>query len=538
MSLFLRRTSRKKKLQNAFGKIPRISYFSGDMDYIRAYSDYRSTRDTDDFFIDDITWNDLGMDGVFKRINSCKSTSGEQYLYYMLRCPARTKKVYDERRSLIDRMVQDPELRLKLQLILDRLGCVRRADLCTAFTADDHRPGMLFFYLFFFLLFLSALLSLLFWESYGMLAVIGVCMVNSILHAHGVRRVRDDFDTVNYTVAMVLALNRIRKLHDPAADEMFGDSYAALDRLRSVIRTGGVVRVTGKDLGEVLLSLLLLDLIFYEFLKNKLGRNHRDIFTVHETLGRIDAAIAVASYRASLPVFAEPELTFASKKDIRPFIEAERMTHPLLNNAVPNDLITDRSLLITGSNASGKSTYLKTAALCALLAQSVCTCTAKSYRSSAFRIYSSMALSDDLLAGESYYIAETKSLGRIVRRSEDGGPLFCVIDEVLRGTNTVERIAASSEVLQYLAEKGCICIAATHDIELCDLLTPAYTLYHFEEQVGEDEMLFDYTIRPGKAASRNAINLLKLIGFDESIVNGAHERANRYMERGIWTKGE
>lgn len=536
MFFFKRKISRRKKLRNSFGKIPQALYFPGDMDCIRAYSDYRSTRDAGDFFIDDITWNDLGMDNLFKRINSCLSTSGEQYLYYMLRCPARKKTVYDERKSLIDHMARDPELRLKLQLILDRLGCVRRADLCTAFTPADHRPGMLFVYLFFFLLLLAALLSLPFWESYGMLAVIGVCMVNSILHTHGIRRVRDDYDTVNYTVSMVRAVNRIRKLHDPAVDTMFGDAYASLDRLRSVIRTGGVVRVTGKDLGEVILSLLLLDLIFYEFLKNKIGRNHRDIFTVHETLGRIDAAIAAASYRESLPVSAAPELMF--EKDIPPFLEAKRMTHPLLHDAVPNDLLTDRSLLITGSNASGKSTFLKTAALCALLAQSICTCTAESYRAPAFRIYSSMALSDDLLAGESYYIAETRSLGRIVRRSGDGEPLFCVIDEVLRGTNTVERIAASSEVLQYLADQGCICIAATHDIELCDLLTPAYALYHFEEQVGEEEMLFDYTIRPGKATSRNAINLLKLIGFDENIVSGAHERANRYMECGVWTKNE
>lgn len=531
---FERNRLRKKRLRDSFGGLPNLHYFHGDMEYIRTYADFRRERDTEDFFLDDITWNDLSMDGVFKRINACLSTSGEQYLYYLLRCPAQKKTVYDERKAMIDRMTEEPDLRLKLQLILDRLGCIRRADLCTAFTPEDHRPVMLFVYLFFSFMFLLALVSLLFSEAYGMLAVIGVCMVNSIVHAHGVRRVRDDYDTVNYTVSMVLAMNRIRKLHDPSLDSILGDAYGALDRLRSVVRTGGVARVSGRDLGEVLLSLLLLDLISYEFLKNKLGRNHRDIFTIHETLGRIDAAISVASYRAGLTISAEPELDFLEKDS--PFLSAVGMIHPLLTDAVPNDLVTEKPVLITGSNASGKSTFLKTAALCAILAQSVCICPAESYRASAFRICSSMALSDDLLAGESYYIAETKSLKRIVDRVGDGEPLLCVIDEVLRGTNTVERIAASSEILQYLAEPGTICLAATHDIELCDLLSPTYTLYHFEEQMGDGEMLFDYRIRPGRAASRNAINLLKLIGFDDAIVNGAHERANRYTEIGIWTK--
>ncbi|MGN1346141.1 MAG: hypothetical protein ACI4V1_05100 [Eubacteriales bacterium] len=531
-SLFCRTPSRKQKLRDAFGQVPNRSYFHGDMEYIRAYSDFRSNRDRDDFFIDDITWNDLGMDDVFKRVNSCLSTSGEQYLYYMLRCPSRTKNGYDERKAMIDYMGENASLRQKLQRILDRLGCTRRADLCTAFLPANHRPTMLFVYLFLFLLVPASLITVLFSEPVGMVSLLCVLVVNAIVHDQGVRRVRDDYDTVNYTVAMVLAASRIRKLHDPFLDAALTETYASLDRLRPVLRAGGVARVTGQDLGELVTALLLLDLLSYEFLKNKLGRNHRDIFAIHEALGRIDAAISAASYRASLPVAAEPELTF--DPSVRPFFRAVRMTHPLLTDAIPNDLAAEGPVLITGSNASGKSTFLKTAALCALLAQSIGICTAASYRASAFRIATSMALSDNLLAGESYYIAETKSLKRIVDRAGKGEPLLCVIDEVLRGTNTVERIAASSEVLRYLAGEGTLCLAATHDIELCDLLSPPYTLYHFEEQVGDGEMCFDYKIRAGKATSRNAINLLKLLGFEESIVAGAHERANRYTETGIW----
>ena len=145
-----------------------------------------------------------------------------------------------------------------------------------------------------------------------------------------------------------------------------------------------------------------------------------------------------------------------------------------------------------------------------------------------------MALKDNVLAGESYYIVETKSLKRILDNCAALPPIFCVIDEVLRGTNTVERIAASSVVLRELAERGAICLAATHDIELCDLLQDDYALFHFSETVTRNEMHFDYRIRPGRATSRNAINLLRILGFDDGIVDSAHQRADHYIKSGVW----
>ena len=143
------------------------------------------------------------------------------------------------------------------------------------------------------------------------------------------------------------------------------------------------------------------------------------------------------------------------------------------------------------------------------------------------------ALRDNLLGGESYYIVETRSLGRILNCIDGGIPVLCVVDEVLRGTNTVERIAASSKVLEAMDRSGALCLAATHDIELCSLLNN-FSLFHFTETVGDEEMLFDYRLRPGRATSRNAINLLRLMGFSEEIVDGAHRRAENYLETGNW----
>ena len=89
-------------------------------------------------------------------------------------------------------------------------------------------------------------------------------------------------------------------------------------------------------------------------------------------------------------------------------------------------------------------------------------------------------------------------------------------------------------MLRALADAGTLCLAATHDTELCDLLEDRYSLYHFEEQLGENEMLFDYVIREGRAVSQNAILILRLLGFDPRIVERAREKAHRYAETGIW----
>jgi len=522
----------KQRLVDAWGKMPDAHYFAGDMELIRLYADYRGKTGRDGFLLDDITWRDLDMDRLFRRINPRRSTSGEQYLYYQLRSPALERQAWQERLSLIHFAEEDPARRLRVELILARLGCSRRADLCKAFAPEQHGAGLLRLYLILLLLLLGAVLGAVLGIRLCLPVVFCVLCLNFALHAWGKRKAGLQFDTVNYSVAMVYALHRLRKLGDPGLDRLLTPAYKSLYRLRGVLRMGGVSTISDGALGDMLASATLLDLITYEYLKNKLGRCFEDVFTIHEYLGKLDAAVAIASYRASLGSFAEAELDFSGNPPS--YMEAEAVTHPLLPDAVPNDILTEKPLLITGSNASGKTTYLKSGALAAIMAQSICTVTAAHYRASAFRIYSSISIQDDLLAGESYYMADIRSLKRILDAAESATPLLCVVDEVLRGTNTVERIAASCALLAAFSEAGVLCLAATHDIELCSLLKDRFRLYHFTEIPGERDLLFDYRLRSGPATSRNAILLLSLMGFDRTLVESADARAAHYLETGRW----
>ncbi|MCL1873674.1 MAG: hypothetical protein FWF85_06115 [Clostridiales bacterium] len=529
----MRLSKLKKQLKDNYGIQPSLHYFAGAMQAIRTYFDYRRDNHLDEFLLDDTTWHDLSGDDIFKRINSGLSSSGEQYLYYLLRSPAIEKSEYDKRAEFIGIMEHDPDLRLKLQVVLAKLGRRHAANTCEAFQPSSHSPKKLLLYLLLVLALIAGAISLIF-TTKAMLLFICLLIFIPSYHQFASIRMERDLATVTYSVAMVFAVRKIQKIASPKLDQHLTSFYESGRRLKAITRIGHVpTNTTAGEFAALLNSLLLLDLITYEFHKNRLGKHHADIFQIHEYLGRIDSAIAISSYRKSLDVYSIPQIDFSPSASVS--VYGINLVHPLIENAVPNDLATKKPVLLTGSNASGKSTFLKTVAVNAILAQGICTAIGNNYFAPAFRIYSSMAIADNLLAGESYYISEIKSLKRIMDADASKQPLLCVIDEVLRGTNTVERIAASAEFLKYLTGKKMICLAATHDIELCTLLAGYYRLLHFEETItDEGEILFDYTIKDGPATTRNALKLLSSMGFDQEMVNRANEKANMYIAVGKW----
>ena len=271
---------------------------------------------------------------------------------------------------------------------------------------------------------------------------------------------------------------------------------------------------------------------FYSMLKHVEG-NEVIIEDMYQAIGELDALIAVASFRESLPYYSLPEFTETDNAE-GASLEVEELYHPLIADPVVNGIRMQRGVLITGSNASGKSTFLKTIAINTILAQTVHTCIAKRHRGSFLKVLTSMALRDNLAGGESYYMVEIRSLKRILEECEKPEPVLCIVDEVLRGTNTIERIAASSQILHSLAKPKVLAMAATHDIELSYILEKEYDNYHFEEEIQEKDVVFDYKLRTGRAMTRNAIRLLAMIGYDPKIIEAAQESAKQFEETGVW----
>ncbi|MBP5281758.1 MAG: hypothetical protein J6Z22_04580, partial [Lachnospiraceae bacterium] len=349
----------------------------------------------------------------------------------------------------------------------------------------------------------------------------------------------------SYVIKMLDAAQKLIKLPG-GADGVLKEDIQRMTKLRAHLakleKGAFLVLYGGGSLGGDPLSIVMdyvkmtfhLDLIQFNRMLAFLRKNIAEVDEVNTILGRLEAAISIASFRRSLEKQNGYCIPVLKEGKAGALVMTEGY-HPLLKEPIKNSITVSKGVLITGSNASGKSTFLKTVAINAILAQTIYTCTAKSYEASYYRIYSSMALRDDVESGESYYIVEIKALQRILNAiSSDKRPVLCFVDEVLRGTNTVERIAASTQVLKSLCGENVTCFAATHDIELTQLLEKEYENYHFEEEIADGDVIFPYLLLQGKATTRNAIKLLEIMGYDEEIVQRANDMAKRFTDTGVW----
>ena len=304
----------------------------------------------------------------------------------------------------------------------------------------------------------------------------------------------------------------------------FPELDEALRELRGVIRGDRILRIkregsgTGDAMGTLLdyvMGITLVQITTYNKVMKRLIDHAGAYMTVYRCIGEVDAAICTASFRQTLPWYCTPEYTDEKK------MEMTEVYHPLIQDPVANDLALEKSCLITGSNASGKSTFIKAVAVNSVLGQALNTCMARRFVMPEADVITSMAVKDDLMAGESYFIREIRYLKRILDSLSDDRVTICAIDEILRGTNTGERIRASRAILEYLRDKNCIALVATHDKELTELLKGDYLNFHFSEEIGEDDIVFSYKIMDGPATSQNAVKLLEFAGFPEEIIRAA-----------------
>jgi DNA mismatch repair ATPase MutS len=249
-----------------------------------------------------------------------------------------------------------------------------------------------------------------------------------------------------------------------------------------------------------------------------------------EALGSLDALAALARVRADEPGWVMPRVDQAAAA-----LTASALAHPLIagDRRVPNDVKVGPSgtiLLITGSNMSGKSTLLRAIGLNAVLAQAGAPVCATSFVMPPADLHTSIRVQDSLELGLSYFMAALARLKQIVDAAERGQRfrsnaestatdtrvLLYLLDEVLQGTNSVERDLAVRAVVRHLLDAGSIGVMTTHDLALAgeEPLASAATLAHFTEQVHADgTMTFDYRLRPGLATSTNALRLMQLIGI-------------------------
>jgi DNA mismatch repair ATPase MutS len=281
---------------------------------------------------------------------------------------------------------------------------------------------------------------------------------------------------------------------------------------------------------EFIKMFFMIDFLMYRHMLSVITKHSEECIEIYEIMGFLDTAISLASFRKSLNVYSIPEFTDTDEIAIR------NMVHPLVTDPVANSIILKRNSIITGSNASGKSTFVKAVAVNTILAQTIHTCLAEHFSLKPSFVVTSMAVSDSIQAGDSYYIAEIKSLKRILDGMNNSIRCLCFIDEILKGTNTIERIAASAAVLDYLKSENCLAVIATHDIELTEMAEDSFDNYHFQEQIGDDSVNFDYKIHDGRSTTKNAIRLLEFMDYNQEIIVKANALARDFEKNRVWEK--
>ena len=470
--------------------------------------------------IDDQTAHDLNVDEVFKKISNCSSTPGEQMLYYILRTPKTNSAELIERNKIIDKFKNDENLRSTIQQIFSNLGKQRKGEIFNLFNTETcvNKSKVLLYNL----IALSSVVALVWFIIDGADKIptfIGIFAIYMFISLRTASEIEYELTSLQYLGDFIRASKELSKIDDPTLKDEIDkikervDLFSKIDKKTLFIYSQGALDI----FIETINALFLTRIRSYYSIINIIKKNRQELIELYALVGKIEAYISVSSYRTKLKNYSLPNFT-DNKNNL---FKIENACHPLLEDGIPNSInLNNKGVILTGSNMSGKSTFMRTLALNMLLAQSIYTCLCDDYNASFFRVMSSLSISDDVLSGTSYYLEECNAVLRILNSLDEEVPAFCIIDEIFKGTNPIERIATSKQILKYIMNRNALSIVATHDLELAETCNDKYLKYYFCEDVDENEgLIFDFKLKEGICNTGNAIKLLSYLGYPNEIIN-------------------
>ncbi|MCO6325711.1 MutS-related protein [Staphylococcus epidermidis] len=478
----------------------------------RFDAQYHAYRDhyNEQSFIDDKTWSDLNMDTLFHKINFNFTAIGEMRLYATLRGMFKVNQT-----SLINMFKENKVFRLNVSYILSKIGKNVYPLFPDQMLPTKRNILLMFCPLLPFIGFAFIFLI----PSKGILICLTFMILNAILSFKLKKSYDQDLKSIFYTANVIKQSQALSKIESTPAISVDFTHFKASRRF-----SGLLARVESQDMASSIIMFIklvfMIDYVLFHLIQRSYFKYQEKVMTCYDYISILDNHYSIAMYQHTLTHYCYPKINHNING-----LQMKSIIHPLLDeeNAIANTIDISNHILLTGSNASGKSTFMKAVALNLILAQSIQTATAHSFIYQPGYVMTSMANADDVLSGDSYFMSELKSIRRLFN-THQCNKIYCFIDEIFKGTNTTERIAASESVLSYLDnQKAYQVIAATHDVELSTLLENTYNNYHFNESIQENSIFFDYKIKPGKANTRNAIELLRITQFPIDIYQRAQQ---------------
>ncbi len=530
--MFRLKKKRIKYLRKSWGK--QVDKYR-NYDFISSYYNLLKKNSIEEF-VDDKTWSDLDFDSLFAKMDRNISGIGQQRLYYLLHKYERDESALKNRFNLVSYFKKNKELRESIQLNLFNLSGV--ASYFAAYLIfSENLPNSKYYPIFYLFSILSIASTLLISINGIFLFVsLAVLLTNLILNKIFSKKIYEyfmGFSSLNSLISSAISISKVK-------------TNLRIDEIESLKQKRNLLKSLNKKLGylvidkssmnefmlviiEYLNMFLLFDIITYYRSVNILVKNRADIRSTFENVADLDSAISIASYLEEIPFYSTPTFNDSG------IISFQDLFHPLVKNAVPNSVENIKSsVLITGSNMSGKTTFMKTVGINIILSQTIYFGLANEIIIPKLIVKSSIRRNDNLEEGQSYFFTEIESLNNFIKLSEEKNNYLFLIDEIFRGTNTIERLSSSTAVLKYLDMNNKVFVT-THDIELQDLLEQNFKMFHFSEQVENNKFFFNYKIKEGPCSSGNAIKLLEIMNYPDSVIKEANSIVKKLLLRGTLT---
>lgn len=469
--------------------------------------------------------DDLDLDDLYTYLDRTTSAIGQQYLYHKLhtiQTPESVRKLDDT----IDYFKVNENTRLETQTLLLPLSHKSTYSYHYLFTDETNQ-------------FNNKKINIAYLLNIALLGIIGLCFINLawsllvlpifctnlFLHYKNKYAQFNLLNATQYFKVVYKTANKLKSMHNIIDTIPITPSKHKLQNLYTLtyfFNSDNIFKDEASSILwfpiELLKILFNVELIAFE-LFSKLAINHKGALKEdYEIIANIDLAISLTSLQVN-NTLCQP--TFIKHKEIY----IENLIHPLVDNCVTNNIhLVNKSLLLTGTNMAGKTTFIRALTINTILAQTLGFVFATRYEAPFLKINTSIRITDNLQDNTSYYLQEVKLLKTFIIETVDNTPHLFVLDEVLKGTNTIERISAAYAILKYLNETESIVLVSTHDLELIDLLKQEnYQCQYLQESIINNELHFDYKLKLGSPQTTNAIKILELNDFPKEITDLAYK---------------
>jgi hypothetical protein len=506
---------------------------------INLVANYHNYLKKDTSIADNIA-ADIDLENVFTFVDRTSSKIGQQYLYHTLRTPGTDIRELEALNTLVNVVTNDEYKRAALQMELVPLNNANAYYLHELFSSA-HSPlysgGLSLYIRMAGVLWIVALMLTIITHAQALfLLTMGLTLFNFFIHYSNKKNILRYVHSLPQLFTLMRVSKYISNHFNIPENEAIVSSLKKAGSLSRSLRFVKLEdRISGDPsdlayaLWELLKTVLLIEPAMFIASINKVNQYRDDIEVLFNYVGRVDMAVSIQSFRLSLPYFCLPGFGSDSHN-----LSVNGLYHPLVDHCVANSFQTSDSqgVLVTGSNMSGKTTFIRAMAVNALLSQTLFTACAESYEAPLLQLFTSIRVSDDMEEHKSYFQAEALSVLNIMNQSKHN-PVksLVIIDEIFRGTNTIERVAAAKAILSYFTANQSFVFVSTHDLELAELLGDEYAVYCFEETVADTRLVFDYKIKPGILKNKNAIAIMAALGYPESVIADAYAMNEQLRER-------